>query len=261
MSAPEVLAAAAAGLVLGRWVNLSIHRLPPRRQPESSPPLETSPRAPVSFMDLVPLVSFAALLEPAPNNRRCFHWPSWRPPLVEAITALLFGLVAYRYGLNLGAALVALYAAVLVHVAFVDLEHTLILNVVVLSALAVAVAAFPVTPLAQDWGIVEAYLRSLGGAGLGFAVMLLVYGVSRGGMGAGDVKLAAFLGGMLGFPTIIAGLLIGFMAGGLVALPLLLMRLKGRRDAIPYGPALVAGAAVALLAGPGIFHWYISLFR
>ncbi|MSQ17800.1 MAG: hypothetical protein EXR54_09665 [Dehalococcoidia bacterium] len=109
--------------------------------------------------------------------------------------------------------------------------------------------------------MVEAYLRSLGGAGLGFAVMLVVYGVSRGGLGAGDVKLAAFLGGILGFPTIIAGLLIGFMAGGLVGLPLLLLRLKGRRDTIPYGPSLVAGAAVALLAGPGIFDWYTALFR
>ena len=255
MSAPEVLAATAAGLVLGRWVNLSIDRLPPPRQGDAS---ATAPKLPVSFLDLVPLVSFAGLGRAASDASL---WLRWRPPLVELITALMCGVIAYRYGLNLGAALLALYGAVFIHVALVDLEHTLILNVVVLPALVVGVIAFPFTPLAQDWGLGEAYIRSLGGAGLGFAVMVLVYGVSRGGMGAGDVKLAAFLGGALGFPLIIAGLLAGFMAGGLVGLALLALRLRGRRDAIPYGPALVAGATVALLAGPDIFDWYFSLFH
>jgi leader peptidase (prepilin peptidase)/N-methyltransferase len=256
MSAPEVLALGAIGLVLGRWVNLSIDRLPPPRQADASNP---APRRKVSFLDLVPLVSFAGLWRASPDATS--RWLRWRPPLVELITALMCGVIAYRYGLNLGAALLALYGATFIHLAVVDLEHTLILNVVVVPALVVGIVAFPFTPLAQDWGLGEAYLRSAAGTGLGFTIMLLVYVVSRGGMGAGDVKLAAFLGGALGFPLIIAGLLAGFMAGGLVGLALLALRLRGRRDAIPYGPALVAGATVALLAGPGIFDWYFSLFH
>jgi leader peptidase (prepilin peptidase)/N-methyltransferase len=97
---------------------------------------------------------------------------------------------------------------------------------------------------------------------MGFGVMLLVYGASLGrGLGLGDLKLAAFLGGVLGFPLIIAGLMIAFMAGGLVALALLALRLRGLKGAMPYGPALVAGATVALLAGRGIWPWYFSLFR
>ncbi|MSQ06219.1 MAG: hypothetical protein EXR46_03320 [Dehalococcoidia bacterium] len=108
------------GIVLGRWVNLSIDRLPPLHAEGEASSGPTS-RPPLSFLDLAPLVSFAALLKPSPNTRR---WLRCRPPLVEVITALLCGVVAYRYVLNLGAAL-------LVHVAFVDLEHTLILNKVV----------------------------------------------------------------------------------------------------------------------------------
>jgi leader peptidase (prepilin peptidase)/N-methyltransferase len=170
-------------------------------------------------------------------------------------------LIGYQYGLTLSAAVLIVYCSLFIHFTFVDLEHSLILNKVVLPALPLSVALFPFSPLGQSWDIGEAYLRSLGGAGLGFGIMLLVYIASRGGTGAGDVKLAALLGAILGFPQIAAGLPVGFVIGGLVGMVVLVLRLKGRKDSIPFGPSLVAGTALVLLGGAGVYGWYLDLFR
>jgi prepilin signal peptidase PulO-like enzyme (type II secretory pathway) len=71
----------------------------------------------------------------------------------------------------------------------------------------------------------------------------------RGGLGAGDVKLAAFLGAVVGFPRVISALLLGMLAGGVVVLLLLLLRAVRRGQYLPYGPFLVLGGVVALFWG------------
>ena len=124
-----------------------------------------------------------------------------------------------------------------------------------------ALALFPLTPQAQDWGIGEAYLRALAGSGLGFGMMLVIYLVTRGGAGAGDVKLAALLGAMLGFPQIVAGLALGYILGGIAAVILLVLRIKSRKDPIPFGLALVIGTALVVLGGTGVYSWYLNLLR
>ena len=91
--------------------------------------------------------------------------------------------------------------------------------------------------------------------------MLLLFAASRGGLGMGDVKLMGFLGLAIGVPQILMALLLSVIAGGLVAIFLLLARLKKRRDAIPFAPFLVAGAFVILLWGQPIYEWYINLLQ
>jgi prepilin signal peptidase PulO-like enzyme (type II secretory pathway) len=66
---------------------------------------------------------------------------------------------------------------------------------------------------------------------------------------------------VLGFPQIAAGLPLGFILGGLAGLTLLVFWLKRRTDVIPFGPALIIGAAAVLLGGAGVYGWYLDLFR
>ena len=124
-----------------------------------------------------------------------------------------------------------------------------------------ALALFPFIPQAQDWGIGAASLRAWPGSGLGFGMMRVIYLVTRGGPGAGDVKLAALLGAMLGFPQIVAGLALGYILGGITAVILLALRIKSRKDPIPLGPALVIGTALVVLGGTGVYSWYLNLLR
>jgi len=76
-------------------------------------------------------------------------------------------------------------------------------------------------------------------------------------LGGGDVKLAAFIGLITGFPLVIEALVLGTLIGGVVSLVLLITRVRGRRDAIPYGPFLIAGAVITLLWGDAIATWFL----
>jgi leader peptidase (prepilin peptidase)/N-methyltransferase len=98
------------------------------------------------------------------------------------------------------------------------------------------------TPLAAALG-----LAAGGGA------FLVVAWLGRGAMGMGDVKLAAALGALLGFPLIVPGLLLGTLAGGLVALALLVTRRAGRKDTMAYGPYLALGAWIVWTRSLGLW--------
>lgn len=118
-----------------------------------------------------------------------------------------------------------------------------------------------VTLLLAAVGVVRAFfehqlLEALYGAGAMLAIMLLLYFVSRGGMGEGDVKLAPALGIWLGLEQGLLCLLLAFVSGGIVGALLLLHRRGGLKQAIPFGPFLCAGAVVAYFWGIEIVTWY-----
>jgi leader peptidase (prepilin peptidase)/N-methyltransferase len=75
-------------------------------------------------------------------------------------------------------------------------------------------------------------------------------------MGGGDVKMAGLMGAFLGWPGTAVGLFAGFMAGGIVGIGLLALRVRGRKEAIPFGPALAVGSVIALFWGDAIVQWY-----
>jgi leader peptidase (prepilin peptidase) / N-methyltransferase len=170
-----------------------------------------------------------------------------RPPVLELSTALLFALVALCTGLSwaLPAFLVLAGAGTLL--AVVDLRVRLLPNRVVLPALVAGVALLAAAAaLDGSWG---ALLRGVLGAAALFAVFLVLALVSPGALGMGDVKLAALVGlylGWLGWGPLVGGALAGFVVQAVVALALLASRRIGLRGELPFGPAMLAGAAVAV---------------
>jgi prepilin signal peptidase PulO-like enzyme (type II secretory pathway) len=101
----------------------------------------------------------------------------------------------------------------------------------------------------------------LGGA-VGFVFFFLAALVGNalfgsGALGGGDVKLAAFVGLITGFPLVIEALVLTILLGGAVSFLLLVTGIRGRRDPIPYGPFLVAGAVITLLWGYPIAEWFL----
>ncbi|MCL6450768.1 MAG: prepilin peptidase [Acetobacteraceae bacterium] len=232
--------AAALGLAVGSFLSVCIHRLP-RGESVISPPSHCPGCGHrLGPAELVPLLSY--LLQRG-RCRHCGAGISWMYPAVEALTAaLFFGLVWVGGGWV--PALPGLAASALaVAAAGTDLRSRLIPNRLVLAGLALAVpvlgAARP--PAAWPW-----HLAGLGAAG---GVLALAALLSRGGMGAGDVKLGGVLGLYLGWPMALVALFWGFLAGALVGVVLLALRLKGRRDVIPFAPFLAVGTAAALFFG------------
>lgn len=95
----------------------------------------------------------------------------------------------------------------------------------------------------------DALIRALLAALVLFAAYLVLRMLSAGGVGAGDVKLAAVIGlylGWLGWGSVLVGTLAGFVLGGVVAAAMMLARRANRRTAIPFGPWMLAGAWVAI---------------
>jgi leader peptidase (prepilin peptidase) / N-methyltransferase len=146
------------------------------------------------------------------------------------------------------------FVVLLVPVTLIDLDHRIIPNTLMLIGTVVSVALLLLT----DPGALTEHLIAAGAAG-GF---LLVAAIARpGGMGMGDVKLAAVMGLFLGrnvAPAMLAAFLVGSVIGGAI------MARKGvkagRKTAIPFGPWLAVGGLVGLFFGDAIVEWYLDSF-
>ena len=104
------------------------------------------------------------------------------------------------------------------------------------------------------YGGSSAFIGGLLGALAGFCIIAVIILASRGGMGWGDANLMAGAGAILGWKMVILGSYLGFMAGGLVAIVLLLLKKVKRKDAIPLAPFLATGVLTVMIWGPDILE-------
>jgi leader peptidase (prepilin peptidase)/N-methyltransferase len=239
------------GAIAGSFLNVVTYRLP--RHESLIAPASHCPRCgtPVKPYDNIPILSWLLLRG---HCRSCSESISPRYPLVEALTgALCAGAVlagGSRAEIALGVALIL----IVVPAALIDLEHRIIPNRI--NALG-AVAALAIGLALDPSGEPE---RLIAGAAAG-GFLLLAALAYPGGMGMGDVKLAAVMGLFLGravAPAIMIALLSGVLAGAVV------MARKGaregRRTAVPFGPFLALGALTAVFAGEAIVGVYANNF-
>jgi prepilin signal peptidase PulO-like enzyme (type II secretory pathway) len=140
-------------------------------------------------------------------------------------------------------AVLATYAVFLLAIAVYDARWQRIPNRAVYPAAAAAVVLAFFQPAGPWWSFI------LAGVFAG-ALLLGISIVSRGGLGIGDAKLAVLIGLMSGWPSVIAALFLAFAGGAVVGLALMASGRIGRRDPMPFGPALSAGAIVGIFAGP-----------
>jgi leader peptidase (prepilin peptidase)/N-methyltransferase len=150
-----------------------------------------------------------------------------------------------------------LFAAALLAVSVIDLDLFRIPNRIIYPTLLASVPLLALAGLLDaDWA---SFRQALIGGAMGFGFLLVVHLINPRGMGFGDVKLAALLGLYLGWITlghVPLGLFLGFAMGAIIGVGLMLTRRKSRRDPIPFGPFLAAGAIIAVLAGNPILDWY-----
>jgi leader peptidase (prepilin peptidase) / N-methyltransferase len=253
------LAAATAGLfgaVFGSFLNVVIHRVPRGESIVSPPSRCPSCGTEIRPVDNVPILSWLLLRG---RCRSCGAPISGRYPLVEASTAALWVVSALRFDAVEAAAFTAVAGTVLLALAMIDLEHKRLPNVIVLPATAGAVVW--VGALAVAEGDVNLIVVALVCGTASFALFFLIAMVS-GGMGFGDVKLAGFIGvvaGRFGWEVALAAVFASFFIGGAIAIALLALRRAGRKQAIPFGPAMAAGALVAVMAGPSPVRAWLGI--
>lgn len=247
--APTLLILFFTGAAIGSFLNVCIYRLP--RKGSIITPGSYCPRCDlhIKWYDNIPLLSYALLRG---RCRRCGERISVRYPLVELLNGGLYVLAGLKFGPTAPLLPALLLISSLIVIFFIDLEHYIIPNVVVIPVAAVGLAAtIAISP--GRW--LELLAFGLASAAFFFAVAM----IKPGGMGMGDVKMAAMLGFFLGKPVLI-GLFFGFLFGAVTGLALMALGRKGRKSRLPFGPFLAAGALVALFLGDTLLDWYLGFF-
>ena len=240
----RLFALAVGGLLFGSFGTVLVTRLPERRSVVSGRSACPECGTAIEARDNVPLVSFLLLRG---RCRTCFA----RIPLFYPAMELAMGAIFVAVGLAVRDVwldvLLAPFLGVLLAAAVIDARHRIIPNRLVYAALGTFAAYLMVARLAHG-------APSLAGAGLGAlaygGILLIVALAVPGGMGMGDVKLAALIGMVLGSLGLRYVAVAGMAAGG-----------RGRKQTIPFGPFLAAGATVASLFGARVAAWYVGFMH
>jgi len=243
-----------AGAVAGSFVNVVAHRVP--RGMSVIRPRSACPGCghEIRSRDNIPVLSWLLLRG---RCRDCGTGISRRYPLVEAGTAAGFAGLALLVGASWALPGYWWAAGVAIALTLTDLDVRRIPDRILLPG-AVVTAVLLGLGAAGD-GDLMAALRAAGGGAAYFGLLLVVALAARGGFGFGDVKLGVLLGMVLAYRSwgaLAVGAFASFALGGLAAIALLATRRAKRKDAIPFGPAMVAGAALALVWGEAVVRWY-----
>ncbi len=226
------LVAALGGLLLGGGLSVWIEALLRRRPPT---------------------VSGDAGDDPGKRRRIAF-----RPLVQHTVLAVICGGAAVGIGQQMGpdirVAWHILLAVLGVGLAVTDMRRRLLPNEMV-----GALAALALAGSLLGWSAVPLAEAFLGGA-VGFVLMAVPSLIGPRLFGAGDAKLAAALGFLVGYPWVLMALYCAVVIGGVLAAALLATRQIRRRDPFPFGPCLLAGTFTAALWGPEIFGWYQQAF-
>ena len=271
-------------LLVGSFLNVVIHRLPImmerdwRAQCEElaaspAPPLPegrfdlVAPRsrcpacgAPITALQNIPVVSYLVLKG---RCARCAARISPRYPIVELLTALLAGVIAWRFGFGWEAAAALLLTFALVAISAIDLDHQIIPDSISLPLVWIGLALSLWHPLPGADVLFVAPKDAIVGALAGYLSLWSVYHLFRlltgkEGMGYGDFKLLAALGAWLGWQMLPLVILLSALVGALVGIALIAFRRHDRNVPIPFGPYLAAAGWVALVCGEQIVDWYLG---
>lgn len=236
------------GLVAGSFLTVVVDRVPTGGSVVAPPSRCGSCGLRLGPLDLVPVFSWVALRG---KCRRCRALIGVEPILLELVTVGLFVLMAIRFdGQRAAIAPFCVLVAVLVAQTWIDLRTQRLPREITYWGIGLGVITLAAAALALDEPR-RIWMAGLG-ATIALATMWLIYMLSRGGMGDGDVRLAPLLGLYLGWLNpgiVLPGLFFGFFAGAVVGVAMMAADRAGRRTAVPFGPFLALGTVVAIFVG------------
>lgn len=219
----------------------------------------------IHWYDNVPLLSYLVLRA---RCRHCAKPISHFHPVLELCAALSLLAAYFQFGLTPLFGVVGTFSLVMLLIFSYDLKHSLIPNAFVVPALAAALVLLAVqyilfsgssSSVVTLWSPdpVRHVLGGLVGGGFFLALSILSRGTWVGG---GDVKLGALIGVLLGWPYVIAALILAYVIGTVYSLLLLLSRQATLKTLVPFGPMLVTGFFVMAYYGDWVIEWYEGWF-
>ena len=275
---PAVIAplAAVLGLMVGSFLNVVIHRLPKMMERgwmaecaelrgESPPQTEklslATPRSRcphcshgITALENVPILSYLFLRG---RCRACHGRISPRYPLVEALSGLLSGYAAWRYGASWAGIGALIFIWCMISLTFIDFDTQLLPDSITLPLLWAGL-------LLNLGGTFTDLKSAVFGAAAGYLSLWAIYwafklATGKEGMGYGDFKLLAAIGAWLGWQMLPLTIIASSMVGAVVGISLITFTRHGRNIPIPFGPYLAAAAIIALFWGKPLTQQYLGL--
>lgn len=247
------------GLAMGSFLNVCIHRLP--KDESLIRPGSHCPRCkqPIAWFDNLPIFSFLILRG---RCRHCGERISWRYPVVELASGMLWLLSWQAYEAGPMFWIQIFFLTLLLVVSLADLETGLIPDEVTVFGLAAGIAAsFFYPALHETVGGMKGLLSSVIGLAVGGGIIYLTglagnWIFQRESMGGGDIKLLAMIGAFLGWEKV----LLTFFTAPVAALPFAIyQRCVNKEEVIPYGPFLALAAAVQFFYGNLVWKYFSGI--
>lgn len=228
------------GCIIGSFLNVCIYRIPKNGsliKPNSFCP---KCKTPIKWYDNIPLLSYLILRA---RCRKCKETISIRYFIIELITGILFTTLFLKFDISIDLFFNLILFSFLIVIAFIDLETQYIFNK----------TSIPLAVIGVIYGFIKSdYINCLLGVAVGAGILFIIGLISKAifkqeGMGLGDVFLAGAIGAFLGWRGVIAMLMLSFFIGALIGGILLLTKIKGRKDYIPFGPFIALSCILTVL--------------
>jgi leader peptidase (prepilin peptidase)/N-methyltransferase len=248
-----LLACAVMGLLVGSFLTVVVDRVPRGGSVMAPPSACGSCGHRLGPLDLVPIASWLVLRG---QCRHCGAAIGTEPLVIETANAAVFIVFGLKFGADPALVAFCILGAALVALVWIDLHEFRLPREITYTAFLLSSVAIIVAALVNEEP--ERIWKAALGAGIALAIMGLIYALSRGGMGDGDVRLAPLLGLHLGYldPAIVpVGLFYGFLIGAVIGVIAMAIGSAGRKTALPFGPFLALGTVVAVFAG----QWFVDL--
>jgi len=270
-----VTAVTVMSLAIGSFLNVVIHRLPKMLERQwrdelselNGQEVAAGPRYnlmvprsacpacghAIGALENVPLISYFALRGKCAG---CKARISPRYPLVEALTGVLSGYIAWRYGFTWQTLALLVFVWSMIALAFIDLDTFYLPDDITLPLVWAGL-------LANMGGLFVDLQSAVIGAIAGYLALWIVFwgyklATGKDGMGYGDFKLLAAIGAWLGWKMLPVVILLSSLVGAIVGISLIVFARHGRNVPIPFGPYLVLGGLIALFWGDQLLHYYLQ---
>lgn len=240
------------GAIIGSFLNVCIYRIPKEQSIVYPPSHCTNCNTRLKWKDLIPIFSYLFLRG---KCRYCKDKVSVKYPFIETLTAIVFLITYINYGLSLYFMKYIILWCFLIVISVIDLNT----QEVYFKTTA------PVIIIGLTFAIIEKIMYSiplwnylLGGVIASTIIAFIVYAI--GGMGEGDIEIAALCGIFIGWKYSIIMLMLSFIIGAIIGVLLIVSKKKSRKDYIAFGPFIALSSFIVAFYGIHILNYYISLF-
>lgn len=236
---------------MGSFLNVCIYRIPKGESIVYPPSHCGSCGENIKNYDLIPVISWILLRG---KCRKCGRRISWRYPLVELFTAIMFLTIYITYGYTLLTLKYIIMATFLIVIGLIDYDTTDVYSCTTLPAIIIGLIFIGI-----NFFNGQEYLTYIIGGAVGFAVIALIV-IFTNGMGWGDAEITLIGGIILGWKITLIMLMLSFIIGAVAGTFLIATKRKTRKDYMPFGPSIVVSIFICMFWGQNILQWYLGTF-